>query len=167
MPIVNQTILTKTARQTEKMGEKLARKIIKINPINQAICLCLFGNLGSGKTTFAKGFALGLGIKDKITSPTFVILKSFKIIKATNNKKQITNNNYEQFYHIDAYRLKNKKDVDILGLKEILACPKNIVLIEWPEVLKGILPKKRVDLVFNCKNLKARKIDTYFHTPLN
>jgi len=87
--------------------------------------------LGSGKTTFVQGFLRGLGIKKKITSPTFVIAK-----------------NYKQAYHIDCYRIKKADELLKLGLREVLENPQNIVLIEWAEKIKKILPKNFVWLKF-------------------
>ncbi|MDP2951214.1 MAG: tRNA (adenosine(37)-N6)-threonylcarbamoyltransferase complex ATPase subunit type 1 TsaE [bacterium] len=137
MALVNQTILTKTAKETEKLGEKIAKDLLKKGPNETATCVCLEGNLGAGKTTLAKGFAQGLGIKDIITSPTFVILKKFKI-----PNYKLSTIYYQLFYHIDAYRLQNSEDAMVLGLKEVLSDPRNIVLIEWPDRLKNILPSR-------------------------
>jgi len=103
------------------------------------VILGLQGNLGGGKTTFLQGFARGLGIKEKITSPTYVILKHFKITKPqiSNSKSQINskskNSKFGNFYHIDYYRLKDERDLVSLGFKEIIKNPKNIAAIEWPE----------------------------------
>ena len=147
MALVNQIIITKTAKETEKVGEKIAKELIKKGLNKTATCVCLFGDLGAGKTTFAKGFAKGLGVKEVITSPTFVILKRFKIYDLR----------FKNFCHIDCYRLKGGKDIEVLGLKEILSCPTNFVLIEWPEVLEGILPEKRIRVVFKHAPLKRKE----------
>ena len=136
MAFVNQTILTKTAKETEKLAQQLAKNLFKKGPNETATCVCLEGNLGAGKTTFAKGFALGLGIKEVITSPTFIIFKRFKIYDSR----------FKNFYHIDAYRLQGSKDIEVLGLKEILLDPTNLVWIEWPNNLNALLPEKRVSV---------------------
>ena len=72
---------TTSYKQTQKFGENFAKEILKLQPQKQAIVLALHGNLGGGKTTFLQGFAKGLGIKEKILSPTFVIMKRFDIRK--------------------------------------------------------------------------------------
>lgn len=84
--------------------------------------IALSGELGSGKTTFVQGFAKGLGITEKIISPTFLLIRQYPL------------GDYF-FYHIDLYRLSSVETKD-LGLKEILTSPNNIVLIEWPERIK-------------------------------
>ena len=109
------THITKNYKQTQKLGEDFAKKILKMPVKNNAIVLGLRGNLGGGKTTFLQGFAKGLGIKEKILSPTFVILKRFKIKKTEKN-----------FYHIDCYRLKDSKDILEIDIKKIISDPKNI-----------------------------------------
>ena len=114
--------LTTSFKQTQKIGENFAKEILKMQTKTGAVVLGLQGNLGGGKTTFLQGFAKGLGIKEKILSPTYVILKRFK-----------------NFYHIDCYRLKNEKDILELDFKSILSDPKNIVAIEWPEKIKKVL----------------------------
>lgn len=86
--------------------------------------IALSGELGAGKTTFVQGFAEGLGIKDKIISPTFLIIRQYPIPDQKNF-----------FYHIDLYRIE-KVSLEDLGLKEILTEPGNIVVIEWPERIK-------------------------------
>ncbi|MDP2951081.1 MAG: tRNA (adenosine(37)-N6)-threonylcarbamoyltransferase complex ATPase subunit type 1 TsaE, partial [bacterium] len=124
-----------------KLGEKIAKELLKKGPNETATYICLEGNLGAGKTTFAKGFAQGLGIKDIITSPTFVILKKFKI-----PNYKLSTIYYQLFYHIDAYRLQNSEDAKVLGLPEIFSDPHSIVLIEWPNNLKDLLPEKRMNV---------------------
>lgn len=147
MALVNQTIITKTAKETQKLGEKTAKKLLKKGLNKVSTCVCLVGDLGAGKTTFAKGFALGLGIKEVITSPTFIIMRNYKL-------KTI---NYKRFYHIDGYRLKGGKDVEVLGLKDILSCPTNIILIEWPNNSKGLLPNKKIEVVLKHPPLQKSK----------
>lgn len=140
---------TKSADETKALAENLARILLKKpNTGKNALVLALNGDLGSGKTTFAQGFAMGLGIEEKITSPTFVIMKRFKIYDSQ----------FKNFYHVDTYRLKNEKDATDLGLKDILANPTNIVLIEWPERLKKTLPKKGIQM--NLKHKQDSQKDT-------
>ena len=114
--------ITTNYKQTQKLGEKMAKEVLALRQAqdknNSAVVFGLQGNLGGGKTTFLQGFSKGLGIKEKILSPTFVILKHFKITKSqipnpksqTNSKFQILNSKFTDFYHIDCYRLKNEKD---------------------------------------------------------
>lgn len=114
----------------------------------------LIGDLGAGKTTFVQGFAQGLGIKDKIISPTFVLIRQHKIPKTD-----------RILYHIDLYRLENLKDMKQLGIDEIMADPNSIVLIEWAEKIKSIFPKKMWWISFKPINQHGRLL-TLSHTSL-
>jgi tRNA threonylcarbamoyladenosine biosynthesis protein TsaE len=134
---VDKKYTTKSCKQTQKLGEKFAKEIIKNDSQKEAVVLGLQGNLGGGKTTFLQGFAKGLGIKEKILSPTFVIMKRFG-----------------NFYHIDCYRLKNEKDILELDFEKISLDPENIIAIEWPEKIKKILPKSMI-------LIKLKFIDKY------
>ena len=141
-----QNYITKNFRQTQKLGENLAsilvenRRSSKLH-YNGATVILLYGDLGGGKTTFLQGLAKGLGIKQKVLSPTFVIMKKF------NN-----------FYHLDCYRLQNEKDAKELGLTEVLQNPENIVAIEWPERIKKILPKNAIKINFKFVSSTERDI---------
>lgn len=135
--------------ETKKTGESLAKKILKNKNDKKAKVLALEGDLGGGKTTFLQGFAKGLGVKDKILSPTFVLMKKFEIPK---NKK------FKNFYHFDCYRIKSPKEILGLGFKEIISDPQNIIAVEWAERIKGILPSNKTLLKFNFLNKKNRKI---------
>jgi len=143
-------ILTKNPSQTKKAGEFLAKEISKTN-FRKSIVLALVGDLGGGKTTFVKGLAKGFGIKEKILSPTFVILKRFKI----------SGSMFQNFYHIDCYRLQKPKEILPLGFKKIVSNPRNFVVIEWAEKLKKILPKKVFKINFKFVGKNIRQIE--FH----
>jgi len=140
--------ITKRERETKKLGEKIAEKILKKGPIKIATILALKGDLGGGKTTFLKGVAKGLGIKEKILSPTFIILRKF----------QIPNSKFQRFYHLDCYRTEKPKEILNLGFKEILENPKNIVAIEWADRIEKILPKKVLQINFKFLGKKEREI---------
>lgn len=141
---------TNSSGQTKKFAGLLAREVLSARiKRKNALVLALSGDLGSGKTTFIQGFLRGLGVRRKITSPTFVITKSYKL-KAKS---------YKLGYHIDCYRLKNPKELLGLGLKEILNNPENIVLIEWSERIfvsngKRFLPKQGLTLPKNLIRIK-------------
>lgn len=111
-------------QETKRIAAKLAKEA-------RGNIYALTGELGAGKTIFVQGFAKCLGIKEKIISPTFVLMKQHQI---PGTKKG--------FYHIDLYRL---EDISGLGLDEILSDRNNIVLIEWAEKLKT-LPKETVKI---------------------
>jgi tRNA threonylcarbamoyladenosine biosynthesis protein TsaE len=129
--------ITTSYKKTQKLGEDFAKNILKLPLQKSAVVLGLSGELGGGKTTFLQGFAKGLGIEEKILSPTFVIQKRFPIPSLRAKR----NNLFANFYHIDCYRLKDYKDILELDFKKIISDPKNIVAIEWPEKIEGVLPR--------------------------
>jgi len=147
-------IITNNPSQTRKIGEILAKEILK-SKLEKAFTLGLEGDLGGGKTTFLQGFGKGLGIKEKILSPTFVIMKRFKIPKGKNFYSLSTT---RWFYHLDCYRVKNEKDILNLGFKDLVLNSKNIIAVEWIEKIKGILPKNTLILKFKFLNKNIRKI---------
>lgn len=167
-------IITNSTSQTKKTGELLAEEILKISrqsgiPPRQggagknnktAFIVGLQGDLGGGKTCFLQGFAKGLGIKEKITSPTFVIMKKFKINHLTVKPHAYRQAGFSHFYHIDCYRIKDPREISGIGFKEIISNPQNIVAIEWVEKIKKILPKDTLILKFDFINRNTRKIKT-------
>ncbi|OGE33505.1 tRNA (adenosine(37)-N6)-threonylcarbamoyltransferase complex ATPase subunit type 1 TsaE [Candidatus Daviesbacteria bacterium RIFCSPLOWO2_02_FULL_41_8] len=106
----------------------------------------LTGELGAGKTIFAQGFAKGLGITEKIISPTFVLIRQHKIPDTG-----------KTFYHLDLYRLDDTTNFKELGLEEIWSDPNNIVLIEWAEKIKK-LPKGTVKISIQKEGTNGRNI---------
>lgn len=138
---------TKSPSETKKLAEALAKGILEQETKSKkAIVIGLTGQLGSGKTTFLQGFAKGLGVKEKILSPTFILMKKFQIPKS------------KTFYHIDCYRLEKPEEILALGFKEIISNPGNIVAIEWTERIRKILPKNTFWLKFEFINKNKRKI---------
>lgn len=124
--------------QTKKLAGIFLKEVLKIPLSKQALIIALSGDLGAGKTTFVQGFLRAAGIKSKITSPTFVLIKNYKL----------RTTNYNLIYHIDCYRIHKPKELISLGFKEIIKNPKNIILIEWPERIKKYLPKNIIKVKF-------------------
>ena len=143
--------ITKSPQQTRKLVRQFAEKIIKRKPGVKALVIGLLGDLGGGKTTFLQGFAKGLGVKEKIVSPTFVIIKRFQF----NN---LTTKQFNNFFHVDCYRVQKPKELLGLGLKKIISNPKNIIAIEWANRIKKILPPKILILNFSFIDKNKRKI---------
>ncbi len=137
-------VITKSAQETKDLGKKLAADL------KGGELLALTGELGSGKTTFVQGLAKGLGIKQRAISPTFILMRSYKC--------QVSG--VKNFYHIDLYRLENnvEREVRNLGIEEIWDNPKNIVVIEWAEKIKNILPKNKIWIEFENLGEDKRKI---------
>jgi len=129
--------ITKSFEETQEIGQNFAREILAAKPQKSATVLALQGDLGAGKTTFLQGFAKGLGIEEVVNSPTFIVMKRFKIYDLR----------FKNFYHFDLYRLENEKDADFLNFQEIMKDPKNIIAIEWPEKISKILGTPSLRLV--------------------
>jgi tRNA threonylcarbamoyladenosine biosynthesis protein TsaE len=144
--------------------------------------LALTGNLGSGKTHFTKGLAQYFKIKKNITSPTFVLMKVYKV----RNKRQETRDKKIQKYlplnkgesagakrrlegvenkiktlvHVDCYRLNDPVELLAIGLGEYLNNPACLVVIEWAEKIKKILPKNSIWIKFSLgQKENERKIE--------
>jgi tRNA threonylcarbamoyladenosine biosynthesis protein TsaE len=115
--------------------------------------LCLRGELGSGKTTFLQGLGKILGVKEKIQSPTFIIMSRFPL----------KNFSFKNFFHFDCYRLEDSEEIIKLGFKEIIADPKNIVAIEWPQMIEKFLPQKRIEITLEALEEDKRKIEIKEH----
>jgi len=149
---------TENLKETQKLGKELAEEILlqklKNPPAGGATVLALYGDLGGGKTTFLQGFAKGLKVKEKILSPTFVIMKNFKIPQTTNYSLQTIN----AFYHFDCYKINRAEEIQELGFAEIIKNPKNIVAIEWPEKIKKYLPKECLKIKFKFIDQNKREI---------
>jgi len=139
--------LTTSPDQTKKLGEILAKEVLKTKQ-KGALIFGLEGDLGGGKTTFLQGFAKGLGIKEKILSPSFIVMRKF----------QIPNPKFQTFSHIDCYRISKPKEVLDLGFKEIISNPKNIVAIEWSDHVRKIIPEDSLIIKFELANKNKRKI---------
>lgn len=136
-------IITKNADETRKLGMEMAKNI------KGGEVICLAGDLGAGKTTFSQGFLKELGIIGAVTSPTFVVMKQYAIKNNALNLKNI--------YHIDTYRVESE-DILNLGWEEIISDKKNVVLVEWPEKIKDIIPQGAIWLNFELIDEEKRKI---------
>ncbi|MCX6755004.1 MAG: tRNA (adenosine(37)-N6)-threonylcarbamoyltransferase complex ATPase subunit type 1 TsaE [Candidatus Nomurabacteria bacterium] len=132
-------IISKNTEETEKIAKDFLGQILSFP--KQATVVALYGNLGAGKTTFTQSLGKHLGIKRKVNSPTFVIMKSY-FLPLPRGSAQGARGCFKNLIHIDAYRLKNEKDLENLGWAEIIANPENLVFIEWPENVPKALPKK-------------------------
>lgn len=110
--------------------------------------ICLEGNLGAGKTVFSKGIAYGLGYKNNVNSPTFIVMKVY----------DIENKNIKNLVHIDAYRLQGIDDLISIGVQEYFEKKDTVVIIEWPEKIKKILPKNILWIKINIKEDEHREI---------
>lgn len=126
--------------------------------------ICLYGELGAGKTTFVQGLARALGIKKRILSPSFVLVREYKInvkspFDSAQGRRQLKVKN---LHHIDCYRINSEQDIKSIDLKEIWSDPANLVVVEWAERVQKILPQKRIDIKFEYIGEKKREISVCF-----
>lgn len=104
--------------------------------------ICLYGDLGSGKTVFSKGFAQALGIEEPVTSPTFNIIKEY-----TSGEMPL--------YHMDVYRLDG--NIDGVGVEDYFN-KNGVVIIEWADTIKDYLPEERLDIKFKIIDEDSRML---------
>ena len=142
-------ITTKSAEETKSVAKLFAEMLAQEMTAKGALVVALDGALGAGKTTFAQGFAEGLGVKEKVKSPTFVLVHTHTLKKKAR---------FKAFYHADCYRLESEKDVNAIGLDEAMNNPENIVLVEWARRIKKTLPNDTIRVTFKYINERTRKI---------
>ncbi len=134
------SFVTHSSKETQQIAKQLAQEI------NSGV-IALSGELGAGKTTFTQGFAQGLGINDKIISPTFVLIRQHQV---PNSQKVL--------YHIDLYRLDDESQIKGLGIEELLETKEDLVLIEWAEKLGDLLLKNIIKINIEIIDENSRRI---------
>ena len=129
------TYITKTLDETKELATKVAKNIA-IGTV-----IALIGDLGTGKTAFAQGFAKVMGIKEAVGSPTFKLVSEYEGLE-------------HWLYHIDCYRLKNAQQFMNIGGEEYLDPLKGITLIEWADIIEEILPNETI--MINLKRISGK-----------
>ncbi len=124
--VMEETARSLSPEETAKFAAALARR----TPLGSVVAL--HGELGAGKTVFARGFARGLGISEPVTSPSFAIVQEY--VFGRDGRKC-------RLYHIDLYRLNSQGEASAFGLDEILCDPDGIALVEWAERLGDGIPR--------------------------
>lgn len=151
------TIFSRSAAETKKIASILAREITRSKTSATAFVIALSGDLGAGKTTFAQGFAKALGVENRILSPTFVLMKIYNLQLTTRTRTPCA---YKYLVHIDCYRIGSPKDLISLGIKNILRDKDAIILIEWPERIRRLIPERALLVRFrHGKKENERRID--------
>jgi len=190
-------IITKSAAETKKVAKLLAREIARRKD-KKAFVVALSGNLGAGKTTFTQGFAEALGVRERVLSPTFVLMKTYALTKNNVSKKHLdpvqnlvvpilkmqvferkTSRSTKRnsitvsvrrslvaknlafsgrgkilnrfLVHIDCYRIKHVHEIAHIGFKDLLKDNDAIILIEWAERIKKLLPKGTLWIKFSYR----------------
>lgn len=161
-----QKFISKSGLQTRKFAERIAGEILITKNQERAFVLGLVGDLGVGKTTFVAGLGRALGAKGRMLSPTFLIMRKHAIAssrtspsfaEATAGKRN--DGQYNFLYHIDAYRLNNFREILDLGWEKIVADKQNIVVVEWADKIKDLMPKNTLWINFeHGENEKTRSL---------
>lgn len=151
--------ISQTLVETQKITSEIWQKILitrgkKPSLSKQALILLLSGDLGSGKTTFTQFLAEELGLREKITSPTFVLIKKYKLPQPIIQAGVVIKN----LVHIDAYRLDSGKDLLSLGWQELVAEPTNLIVVEWPERISDLWSGLEFQLKFQFIDNRTREI---------
>ena len=141
------TIETQSPEETVALGRRIGRAA------RAGDCLALVGELGSGKTHFAKGVAEGLGAAAarEVTSPTFVLCREYLDGRLP-------------FYHLDAYRLAGARDLEGIGAEEMLAGD-GVAALEWADRAPEVLPKDHLEIRFEVTGDSSRRLTFTSHGP--
>ncbi len=115
---------------------------------DRAVVVALVGDLGAGKTAFSQFIGEALGVLDPIQSPTFLIEKIY----------ELKDQNWHHLVHIDAYRLESEQELLYLGWEEIISRAENLVLVEWADKVRNILPEDAIHIVFTHVDENSREI---------
>lgn len=137
-------LISKSESETVRLGSDFARKLKAGNLV------AMYGDLGSGKTQFAKGICSAFDVKEVVNSPTFTIVNEYHGT-LPGSKEAI------RIFHIDLYRLKNMEEIFGIGFDEYLESG-GICLVEWAEKLNGIIPDERFDVKMSVVDATTREI---------
>ena len=137
--------MTGKAVSFESLEDEAMRLVKGLRLKADGACLVtLSGELGAGKTAFAKALAASLGVAETVTSPTFVLERVYNLPAGSPFRRLI---------HIDAYRLKGPDELAVLGFSELMRDSGNLVVLEWPERVRAALPAPDVSItLMPCAN---------------
>lgn len=139
-------LLSRNRLQTQRIAKDLLTHILKSK--RRPFIIALSGELGSGKTTFIQGLAKTLGIREKVQSPTFVLMKRYALAKRFRPRRH--------FIHIDAYRIKHVSEAKRLGLDKIFQDSEAVIAVEWAERVRKLIPPGAIWIHFKHGN-KSRE----------
>ena len=141
--------LIKTEEELAGVAEEVIEALLNQPLRSQATVLALIGELGAGKTAFTKYLLKALGVTDLVSSPTFILMRPYPLV----------HENFSVAYHIDVYRLEEPvQELEKLGIEEILKDPKHLVIIEWADMVEGLLPRDAVKMRMGHEGETSRLI---------
>jgi len=145
-------IISESPKETQKIASFFMQAILRKYDLKESgLVISLEGPLGGGKTEFLKGIAKFLKLKEKVFSPTFLIMKSFSCKTSS----------FKTLWHLDCYRIKMPKEIKELDFLEIIKNPENLIFIEWGNKIKKILPKDHWKIKFKMTGKDTRILE--FH----
>jgi tRNA threonylcarbamoyladenosine biosynthesis protein TsaE len=139
---MKKNIRTRSAVGTKKIGKDMARSL------TQGCVIALEGNLGAGKTVLTKGIAEGLGIVHTIQSPTYVLMKVYPVKRP----------GISHLVHVDCYRVAKAFELSDIGLEDYLNDDTAVVVIEWADKIRDMLPRQRITLKIASQGEKNRTV---------
>lgn len=152
-------VISESPKETQKIAYFFMQTVFRqYNPKKNGSVISLEGPLGAGKTEFLKGIAKFLKLKEKVFSPTFLIMKSFSCPPAGRTGKT---NFFKTLWHLDCYRIEKSKEIKELDFSEIIKNPQNLIFIEWGNKIKKILPKNHLKIVFKMAGENTRILEFY------
>lgn len=131
-------IHTKSEQETTNLGFQLGQKIFSPSVI------ALIGDLGSGKTVLTRGIARGMGIRTRVKSPSFLIIREY--------------HNSVPLYHFDLYRVGDPEEIEFLGCREYFYTREGVVVIEWADKISEILPSCYLEIKMKIENFSRRRL---------
>src|SRR3989344_3309448 len=140
-------MISRSLKDTQDFAKKFVQALNTSG--DSAFVVCLYGNLGAGKTTLIQMIAKEMGVEDIVNSPTFVIEKIY----------ETKHPHFIRLIHIDAYRLEKGRELQDLNFEELVNNPHNLILIEWPENVKEILPGNMKKITFTFIDENIREIE--------
>ncbi|MDQ5950448.1 MAG: tRNA threonylcarbamoyladenosine biosynthesis protein TsaE [Patescibacteria group bacterium] len=145
-----QKFTSKTTTETAEIAKKIL-EIIEKQEVTGAFVLALSGELGAGKTTLSQEIGKILEVKETMQSPTFVIMKSY----------DTSHSIFKKLVHIDAYRIEKEEELKVLKLEELFKDKSVLVVIEWPENIKQIIPKDVLRVSIKHKSENEREFEIF------
>lgn len=130
--------MTGSETETRQLAETLAKQFVP----GQVVCLR--GDLGVGKTVFAKGLCSALGVVEHVSSPTFTLVNEYEGINGT-------------IYHFDLYRIEDPDELYEVGFEDFVGGG-GVAIIEWPERAEDMLPRKRLEILLERHGENGRRI---------
>lgn len=140
-----------TSKSPEETKDVARFLLSNIKPKETATVFALEGELGAGKTNLSQAVGQIIGVTENMHSPTFVIEKIY----------DIDFQGFKELIHIDAYRIEKDEELVHLGWNEIIKEPTNLILIEWPENVAGLIPEDAVKVILKVVDENTREIEIH------